>query len=111
MTEKQLTKLAGDVAKEVEGRAKKNRDAAMKAATKAAKDFGFALDELVVKTATTTTRKRRATPAKKKTTPAPAKFRNPADPKQTWSGRGRRPEWYKAAEKAGKLKDLEIKAK
>jgi len=25
---------------------------------------------------------------------APAKYRNPADPRQTWSGRGKRPAWF-----------------
>ena len=29
------------------------------------------------------------------------KFRNPADAAQTWSGRGRQPEWYKALIKSG----------
>lgn len=37
------------------------------------------------------------------------KYRNPADPSQTWSGRGRL--WYAAALKAGKKdKDLLIKS-
>jgi DNA-binding protein H-NS len=38
------------------------------------------------------------------------KYRNPADPSQTWSGRGKRPRWFNAALKAGKKeKDLLIK--
>ncbi len=37
------------------------------------------------------------------------KYRNPADPAQTWSGRGKRPRWYVAAINAGKKeKDLLI---
>ena len=37
------------------------------------------------------------------------KYRNPADPSQTWSGRGKRPRWYVAALAAGKKeKDLLI---
>lgn len=37
------------------------------------------------------------------------KYRNPADPSQKWSGRGRRPLWFIAAVKAGKKeKDLLI---
>jgi DNA-binding protein H-NS len=31
-----------------------------------------------------------------------AKYRNPRDFSQTWSGRGRQPRWYAAAIKAGK---------
>jgi DNA-binding protein H-NS len=37
------------------------------------------------------------------------KYRNPADPEQTWSGRGKRPRWFSDALKAGKKeKDLAI---
>lgn len=37
------------------------------------------------------------------------KYRNPADPGVTWSGRGKRPRWYNAALSAGKKeKDLLI---
>ncbi|MEO7326041.1 MAG: H-NS histone family protein [Dokdonella sp.] len=37
------------------------------------------------------------------------KFRNPADMNQTWSGRGKRPNWFRAAISAGnKEKDLLI---
>lgn len=37
------------------------------------------------------------------------KYRNPADPGQTWSGRGKRPRWFSAALSAGrKEKDLLI---
>lgn len=37
------------------------------------------------------------------------KYRNPADPSQTWSGRGKRPRWFNAALSAGKKeKDLLI---
>lgn len=37
------------------------------------------------------------------------KYRNPANPAQTWSGRGKRPHWFNDALKAGKKeKDLTI---
>jgi DNA-binding protein H-NS len=37
------------------------------------------------------------------------KYRNPTDPAQTWTGRGKRPRWYQAALAAGKKeKDLLI---
>ena len=32
---------------------------------------------------------------------SPPKFRNPADATQTWSGRGRQPEWYKTLVNGG----------
>ncbi|MEO7431748.1 MAG: H-NS histone family protein [Dokdonella sp.] len=37
------------------------------------------------------------------------KYRNPADPAQTWTGRGKRPNWFRTALAAGKKeKDLLI---
>lgn len=46
---------------------------------------------------------------KRATTPVAPKYRNPADPGQTWSGRGKRPHWFNDALKAGKKeKDLAI---
>lgn len=42
-------------------------------------------------------------------TPVAPKYRNPANPEQTWSGRGKRPHWFNDALKAGKKeKDLAI---
>ena len=38
-----------------------------------------------------------------------AKYANPADPSQTWTGRGRKPKWVEAALAEGKsLDDLAI---
>ncbi len=34
--------------------------------------------------------------------PVPAKYRNPNDPGQTWSGRGRQPAWFRQAMDEGK---------
>lgn len=105
MTPKQLQKLAEDVAKEIAKRASKQRDAAMKAAAKAAKEHGFDLTELLGEAPKKRGRKKAA--AKK--APLPAKYKNPKDASQTWSGRGRQPEWYKAAIASGKsAKSLEI---
>ena len=41
--------------------------------------------------------------------PVPPKYRNPNDPSQTWSGRGRRPAWFREATDKGKsARSLEI---
>jgi len=62
---------------------------------------GFALEDVFGGTA-----RRRAGGVRGKVKP---KFRNPADPNQTWTGRGKRPRWYSAALAAGKKeKDLLI---
>ncbi|WP_323781373.1 H-NS histone family protein [Leisingera sp.] len=47
--------------------------------------------------------------SRKSNTKAPAKYANPEDASQTWSGRGRKPAWVHEALKAGKsIEDLEI---
>lgn len=96
MSPKQLEKLASDVAKEIEARASKQKDAAIKAAQKAAKTHGFELSELLGEAPAKRTRRKSAPKAK-----LPPKYKNPADPSQTWSGRGRQPDWYKAAIQSG----------
>jgi DNA-binding protein H-NS len=38
-------------------------------------------------------------------TTRPPKYRNPADPEETWHGRGPWPEWLKDLEKAGRKRE------
>lgn len=59
-----------------------------------AKDEGYSIEELFG-----TGGGRRS-----KSTSGP-KFANPADPSQTWTGRGKRPGWFKDALAAGKSQD------
>lgn len=67
-----------------------------------AREMGFSLSEL-----TGTGRKRRGAGAV--AAKGAAKYANPANPADTWSGRGRRPAWVNAALEAGKgLDDLAI---
>ncbi|MDQ2696820.1 MAG: H-NS histone family protein [Pseudomonadota bacterium] len=48
--------------------------------------------------------------ARKTKTPMPAKYYNPDNPRQTWSGRGKRPGWLNEALAHGRgLEDLQIK--
>jgi DNA-binding protein H-NS len=69
------------------------RDAAIKAAAK----HGFSLEELTGTPAPTKKKPAKAT-AKKA---SPPKYRSPDDAKVTWTGKGRKPEWFKAAIEAG----------
>ena len=47
--------------------------------------------------------------SQKRRRPARGKFVNPANPEETWSGRGRRPRWIEAALQDGKsLDDFKI---
>ncbi|MEY3004198.1 MAG: Trans-acting regulatory protein hvrA [Pseudomonadota bacterium] len=75
----------------IKGYEKKRRAEALAAARAAAKEHGFSLEELMG-----------AKPAAKATAKGAAKYANPADPSQTWSGRGRQPAWVKAALASGK---------
>ena len=85
MTHKELETLLEDVKKAIKSAYQRDRVEARKAAEKAAAEFGFSLDEV---SGGTTGKK--STAAK-----APAKYANPADLSQTWTGKGRQPNWYR----------------
>ena len=89
MTRKQLEKLRGDVDNALKDVVSRDRKEARKAAAQAAAKFGFSLDDL---------NGGAGGGAKRAKKPAGvAKFANPADPSQTWTGKGRQPQWYKDA--------------
>jgi DNA-binding protein H-NS len=96
LTEKQLEKLKADIDSELVGRTKHKLAEARKAVEEAAKKHGFSLSDLLGG--------KGKTKAAPKAAGAP-KYRNPADATQTWSGRGRQPEWYKSAIASGKSSD------
>ncbi|WP_298850568.1 H-NS histone family protein [uncultured Ruegeria sp.] len=98
MSRKDLLALRSDVEKALVSAEKRERKEALQAAEKAAAEFGFSLSELSGEAP------RGAKPTKTK-----AKYRNPANPEQTWTGRGRKPQWVHDALKAGAdISDLEI---
>ncbi|MEO1677928.1 MAG: H-NS histone family protein [Pseudomonadota bacterium] len=92
MNRGQLMELRDKVDTAMETLAERELEAARTAAEEAAAKHGFTLAELGV-TAGKNGRKRGAKSAPKN----PPKYRNPDNPAQTWSGRGRRPDWIKAA--------------
>ncbi len=59
-----------------------------------ARDEGFTIEELFGDG--------RARASSTRGRAVPAKYRNPADPGQTWSGRGKRPRWFIDALEGGK---------
>ncbi|MCV3272213.1 H-NS histone family protein [Roseobacter sinensis] len=97
MTKKQLEKLQKDVEKALETLRNKEMREARRAAEQAAQKFGYSLSEL-------TDGKPRATRVKRKSSQpiGVAKYANPADRTQTWTGKGRQPKWFKEATAAGK---------
>ncbi|MCF7699384.1 H-NS histone family protein [Loktanella sp. M215] len=91
MSRKELEKLRKDVEAALEKVESREMKLAHDAAAKAAADYGFSLDEINNMPAAV---KRGGKSAK--TISAP-KYRNPEDATQTWTGKGRQPEWYKTA--------------
>ncbi len=106
MTAKELTKLKKDVSKALTTAELRMRKEALKAAEKAAAKFGYSLVELSDDKKPKAKAKKKPAKAKAKVKP---KYRNPANPEQTWSGRGRRPLWINTALNDGAdITDLEI---
>lgn len=97
LNRKELEKLGADVKKALIAAKARDRREALKAAEKAAAEFGFSLTDLAKEKSSGTSPK----PKKRKGKPAKARFANPNDPSQTWSGKGRPPFWYKNAVDAG----------
>ena len=98
MSKKELEKLRTRIDKALEKAKAQDMRAAQDAAAKAAAAFGYSLEELAQ--APARARKPRGSGAPK--TKGVPRFRNPDDANQTWTGKGRKPEWYKAAIEAGK---------
>ena len=80
------------------GLAANDKKAALVAAEKAAAAHGFSLADI---TGDAALRQAKAGPKK---VSAP-KYKNPADATQTWTGKGRQPDWFKTAIAAGTTPD------
>ena len=94
---KELKDLQSQVAKAIASFEERKKKEALAEIEEFARAKGFSLAEL---TGVTIARKR---------APAVAKYANPADLSDTWSGRGRKPRWFSAALNAGKTpEDLAI---
>lgn len=102
LSRKELEKLSRDVDKALDRLKKQDMKKAKEAAAKAAAAHGFSLSELVG-SATAPKSQRKATT--KAATKGPMKYANPADPSQKWTGKGRQPNWFKAAVAAGTSPD------
>ena len=93
----ELKALAKDVDKAIKGFKDRQRAEALKDLKAAAAKHGMSVDEIL------------GGKSKKSKGKAPAKYRNPDNADQTWSGRGRQPAWYKdAISKGKKPESLEI---
>lgn len=90
----ELKTLQNDVAVAIFNFEKRKKAEALAEVERVAKANGFSLKELLGD----------EKPASKKGKAA-AKFANPANPEQTWSGRGRKPAWVNEFEASGNSLD------
>ncbi|MGR3758427.1 MAG: H-NS histone family protein [Tranquillimonas sp.] len=96
MSKRELEKLRADVDRALATLESRRKAEARRAAEEAAKEHGFSLDDLVGASGG----------GRAKNAP---KYRNPENPKQTWTGRGRQPGWIKDGLSSGKsLEDFAI---
>jgi DNA-binding protein H-NS len=94
---KELKDLQSQVAKAIGSFEDRQKRAALAELEELARAKGFSLSEL---TGTSVQRKR---------APATAKYANPANKSDTWSGRGRKPRWFiDALAKGKKPEDLAV---
>jgi DNA-binding protein H-NS len=94
LSEKELDKLSSDISKEIKRRQEDERKRVLKEMKELAASIGSTVEELV---GTGAPKKRRI----------PAKYRNPKDSSQTWTGRGKQPRWVRDELASGKkLTDL-----
>lgn len=90
MSLKELKDLQVQVAKAIASYEDRKKKEALAELEEKARAMGFSLAELT------------GTAAPRKRAPASAKYANPVDASDTWSGRGRKPRWFADALKAGK---------
>lgn len=95
----ELVKLISDAEKALKTLEARRKAEAKRAAEKAAQDYGFTLDDVVSGNSGKGTKGSKGAP----------KYAHPENPAQTWTGRGRQPNWVKAALESGtSLEDLKI---
>jgi DNA-binding protein H-NS len=87
----ELRKLHKDIAKAITTYEDRQKAEARAKVEVFAKDLGYSLAELM------------GTEMKTARAPAPAKYRHPENPALTWSGRGRKPQWFGDALVGGKM--------
>ncbi|PTW40301.1 MULTISPECIES: H-NS family nucleoid-associated regulatory protein [Rhodovulum] len=92
---KELKELRKDVDTAISSFHEREKAKARAVLEATAKEMGYSLDDILGKKA------RRVKPT--------AKYRNPENPAETWSGRGRRPRWLEEAlSKGASLEDFAI---
>lgn len=98
MSRKELEKLARSVEKALERLQKQDLKKVRLEMEKIAAAHGVSVEDVLGS--------KQKSPAKKTAkAKSAAKYANPADPTQTWTGKGRQPNWFKQATDAGTSPD------
>ena len=93
----ELKKMQKDIAKAISTFEDRQKAEARAKVEAVAREMGYSLAELF------------GTDSKPKRTPVAPKYQHPENPAVTWSGRGRKPQWFVEALAAGKTaKDLAV---
>jgi DNA-binding protein H-NS len=95
MSRSELEKLRSDVDKALESLEARKKAEAFRAISAVAREYGFSVEEVLGAAPP-------KAPGRKAAKSGDAKYRNPANPSQTWTGRGRQPGWIKDGLAAGK---------
>ncbi|QIE40981.1 H-NS histone family protein [Meridianimarinicoccus aquatilis] len=93
MSLEELKTLKNQVARAIDSYEERRKKEALSVIEAKARELGFSIGELY------------AAPKKGASAPRPAKYQNPENAEQTWSGRGRQPQWFKDAVEAGATPD------
>ena len=103
MTRHDLMRLRADIDRAISTAGERDKRKALQAAENAVREHGFTLAEIAQLTA------KGGRGVKRVTSERAARYRNPDNPEQTWSGRGRRPRWIHEAEAAGRsLQEMRV---
>jgi DNA-binding protein H-NS len=90
---RELKDLQTRVGRAIAGYEERKKKEALAELEDKAREMGYSLAELLAAQGQKTPRRR---------TVSPARYANPANPADTWTGRGRKPGWFIAALSAGR---------
>lgn len=98
MNRKELEKLLADVKKALQTAQARDRRDARKAAERAAAEYGFSLNELGDEKPA---KEKKAKAPKKPAKKSKPKYADPENAANTWTGKGRQPNWFRASVEKG----------
>jgi DNA-binding protein H-NS len=111
MSRAELTELRTQVDRAIASAGERDRKRALEAVENTLREHGLTMADLAPGTDKGRGAGKRGgrSAASSSAAPSGAKYRNPENPEQTWSGRGRRPQWVHEATANGRaLAELEI---